>query len=309
MRHILLAFIVNLCLVLPGGAVELDISDFQEAEKPPAEVVDLNLASSLECVPASLLLKGKTKSLLITEGKSQKVVTRCSMLTAAEYFSARELLEGRAQTLKLCGGGTAIGGRFILDGKLLSICRGLLVPSNVEVIQDVSQLPRVELEGELKVNGRYVIVGAKPGHAYVKARWIKLQPGSYFGACSDSAPLRIQVAAVEELQLSGEIESSSELDLKARRIARTSKADKHANKLRTDCAEQAVAVDILSGDVSTVPTSGAYQVKNVIENFLPISDKEAELIEQTGDKDPIDSEMEQKERRSCQKSCEKKTKK
>jgi hypothetical protein len=297
MRQIVLALILNLCLVIPCRAMELDIPDLPTPEKPPAEIIDLNLASSLECVPASILLKGK-KSILLNEGKSQKVVTRRSMLTAAEYFSAKELIDGRAQTLTLCGGGTAIGGRFVLDDKLMSICRGLLVPSNVEVIQDISQLPKVDLEGELKINGRYVIVGAKPGDAYIKARWIKLQPGSYFGACLESAPLRIHVSADEELQISGQIESSSELDLRARRIARNLKPDKSANALRTATVEQSVTVDILSGDVAPVSDPSAYKIKDVIESFLPIGDQEAELIAPAGNEHPVDSEIEQKERKT-----------
>ncbi len=297
MRFALFLMMLFAILVPPtGAAIDMDVPDQPEPKKETNDIVDLNLASSLECVPASLLLKTK-KTVLITEGKSQKIVTRRSMLTAAEYFTVKDLLEGRSQTMALCSKGTALGGTFVLDDRLMKICRGLLVPKNVEVIQDIAQLPKVELEGELKVNGTYLIVGQSSGDAYIKARWIKLQPGSFLGTCSKSAALKLHISADEELEAAGRLESTNELDLQSRRISWRAKPDRHINRLRTAELDQASSVvDVLSGDVAPAPTS-AYQVRDIIETFLPLNDSD-ELIAPAGKEEPVDSMMQQKERKT-----------
>lgn len=300
MRSLLLLLLFIALSVVPSrAAFDVDVPEQQEESKPENEVVDLNLASSLECVPASLIIKSK-KSYLVTEGKSQKIVTRRSMLTAAEYFTVKELIEGRSQPVALCTKGTALSGTFILDKELMKICRSLLVPQGVQVIQDITQLPKVDLEGELKVNGTYLIVGQKNCDAYIKARWIKLQPGSYLGTCSTTtAPVRVHLTGEEELEAAGKLESTEELDLSSKKLSWRPKADKHANRLRTSDLNQTqnTVVDVLSGDVSQAQPSSAYQVRDVIESFLPINDQE-ELIAPHGNDAPVDSTLQQKERKT-----------
>lgn len=298
MRIVLTILLLALFFTPANAAVDIDVPDQPDPGSPPeAEVVDLNLASSLECVPASLVLKSK-KTVLLTEGKSQKIVTKRSMLTAAEYFTIREMIEGRAQTVSLCSKGTATGGTFVLDKDLLKICRGLLVPKGVEVIQDISKLPKVEFEGELKVNGTYLVVGECSGDAYVKAKWIKLQPGSYLGTCSKSASVSIHITAEEELEACGKLASTNELDLSSKRISCRPKQDKHVNRLRTaDPQPGATVVDVLSGDVAPAQPSSTYEVKEIIESFLPLNNQER-LIQPAGDDDPVESTLQQKERKT-----------
>ncbi len=171
----LLAISLQACWAVPELNFEVPDGEQAIAQASPEDIlVDLDPASPIECVPALLLFRGalKSASVCIDEGDYTRTISKNCMLTAAEYFAAREILTGEDQQLTLSEKGTATAGEVYLDPYITQRCRSLSVPAGMTAIQSVPHLPR-----SIKVEGRYFLE-AMSATVRLRANRIHVGPGA-----------------------------------------------------------------------------------------------------------------------------------
>lgn len=207
-------------------------------------------------------------------------------------------MEGRVQSLVICESGIALSGTIVLDSSLEKVCRGLLVPAGIEVTQDTQKTSKVCIDGELRLDGTYLITGATAGQIEIKARWITLQPGSRLCTSNQSAPTKIRLIAKEELVTAGQILANDEVAMSAPRITcRISKSVKACNQLRMIEVDNSVVPDVLSGDVTGPAIArSCYDIEGVAVNLVPMNNEE-QLIDEKDDR-PVQTSLQQSDRKT-----------
>lgn len=179
-----LAIFTLLLTAAPVAALELDFAVPDSAPKKikPARrtaddvFVDLDLSSAREVVPATLAFEAEKfgkPSVTIAEGDNLRTISANCMLTAAEYFAARQLMQHTSQLIALRENGTAAGGTLVVDKYTAEHCRNMYVSRNLLVKQNQSDLVELVIPGELHVAGTY---DAGAG-GLIKAKRLKLYPG------------------------------------------------------------------------------------------------------------------------------------
>lgn len=152
--------------------------------------VDLDLSSAREVVPATLAFEAEKfakPTVTISEGENLRTVSKNCMLTAAEYFAARQLMKDATQKVALRENGTAAGGTVVVDKYTAEHCRNMYVPKHLVARQNLSDLAELVIPGELHVAGVYDIAGGGTGNAsdLIKAKRVKLYPGGSIVASAD----------------------------------------------------------------------------------------------------------------------------
>jgi hypothetical protein len=195
--------IVMLAISPCGAMPEID---FEVPEKQPAivkhdpddVVVDLDMSCPRECVPANMAFQAEKYSrptIRIAEGDDVRSVSKNCMLTASEYFAARQIMRDE-QKLELTSVGTASKGTVYLDKYTAEHCRNLYVPRRVLAIQDAAVVPDVVLAGELHIAGTYQVQGVA-ARSMVKAKRIKLCLDGCIASSGDVKVLSVLAPKIE----------------------------------------------------------------------------------------------------------------
>lgn len=262
------------CIALPDFDVDVSNEPSQRAPKDAEIVVDLDMSCPRQVVPAELAFKAesfKRPTITISEGEDVRTVSKNCMLTASEYFAARQLMQDE-QKLQLRANGTAMRGSVLLDKYTAEHCRNLYVPRQVVAIQDSTHVPTVDFAGELHIAGTYEIIGTA-AHPAVKAKRIKLYPGG--------------IVATTSPQIKGLTFASPKIETAL--IAR-----------ERDRPEQ--IVDIIyakgkSGKKNVDVISGDYKVQKVDVTLVKAND---EFIPTEGSESALEVGLYRQERESCQ---------
>lgn len=247
--------------------VDLVPDDEVASQSAPDDIlVELDPVSPLECVPALLLFKGRAlqaASVSITEGQYTRTVSKNCMLTAGEYFAAKELMATGEQRLALTENGTASSGELYIDPYIAQRCKSLTVPSGMTAVQSGSSMPR-----SIKVSGKYIF-DSMGQQQRVRASRFRLAAGAVVAGKTD--------AGVAVLTLD---DSKKFLVVDTTAVA-------------SKTGDEVVALG------SSVSPACLYQVKKVSRTLVKGAAGE-ELVPSAGQTKPVEATIHTQERMSCQ---------
>jgi len=109
-----------------------------------------------------------------------RTISQHCMLTAAEYFAARQLMQAGSQKLALRENGTAGGGSADLDKYTIEHCRNLYLPRHIRLQHESGSAPKAAITGELHIAGTFQVNGN--GETSVRAKRIRLYPAGVIEA-------------------------------------------------------------------------------------------------------------------------------
>lgn len=203
--------VLSVSLALFGTAsfampdIDFQVPESCASRKQPSEdvVVDIDLSSGKECIPASLAFDAeryKKKLVSVTEGENVRFISRNCMLTAGEYFAAKCNMEGKAPTFDLTSQGTISSGIVTLDKFTVDHCRNLYLPRHLTIKHDVSLIPVLKLEGSLKIDGTYLLVG-KAKTCSIIAKQVQVATCGFLGSPQGQEPIEVRMEAPEGVDL------------------------------------------------------------------------------------------------------------
>lgn len=273
----ILVSLMALLILSAQAAIALPELDFQVPDEQSASqsspddiVVDLDPSSPLECVPALLLFRGdalKFASVSIDEGEFTRTISRNCMLTAGEYFAAKEVLSSGEQKVVLSDRGTLVEGEVYLDPYISQRCRSLTVPAGLVAVQSLPNMPKA-----IKVAGTYVFESLSKS-ASLRANRLRLASGAVI-ACKNGVGFSKLV--VDE----------------TKRFLVVDPAGSELVIASSKCASPAVAHLQPSGDC-------AYQIKKVVRTLVKGENGE-ELVPSNGQSKAVEARINTQERMSCQ---------
>lgn len=208
--------------------------------------VELNLSSGEKnIILGSNLLGDKAETgITLTVGGGTQNFTVGSKVTAAEYASILQVLNGQSQSLKLDGQGRAAGGTMTLqsltNGDNMRVS-ALVIPEAVNVVGNFGNRSDFNLTGNLVNNGSIIALSNKAGAnlASISARNLTngstglissvVDPSAYpqYGQLQSQVDLRLK--ADDVLTNQGSITSSGNLTLSAKVITNESRGRNVAN--------------------------------------------------------------------------------
>lgn len=205
--------------------------------------VELNLASGDKSIILGSNLLGDG-GVTVTVGGGEKTFTAGSKVTAAEYASILQVLNGESQSLKLDGQGRAAGGSMTLqsltNGDRMRVS-ALVIPEAVNVVGNFGNRSDFHLTGNLVNNGSIIALSNNPNANKASISAHNLTNSStglistvvdasafpQYGKLQDSVDLRLR--ADEVLTNQGSITSSGSLTLSARVVNNDSRGNNVAN--------------------------------------------------------------------------------
>ena len=240
--------------------------------------LDLSSAAS-NIVLGQRLFSGDADSVTITVGGEQKTYSAGSKVTAAEYASILQTLNG-GQTLTLDDKGTALGGKLDFEtitsnGDNLKLS-SLVIPEQVLALGNFSKTSEVKLKGDLVNYGSVYALSNREGgtKATISTTNLHNQEGGLISSVpnsslgTDLAPsLDLKLRADDTLSNSGKIESSGDLTLSA-----GNQLINGDSRGRSTSTASAVAANNLIIDAPAVSNNGLLAAQNGNVNFIASTD-------------------------------------
>lgn len=235
--------------------------------------LDLSSAQS-NIVLGQKLFSGDADSVTINVGGEEKTFAAGSKVTAAEYASILQTLNG-GQTLTLDSKGTALGGKLDFEtitsnGDNLKLS-SLVIPEQVLAVGNFSKTSDVKLKGDLVNYGSIYALSNRDGgtKATIATTNLHNQEGGLISSVPNSslggdlAPsLDLKLRADDTLSNSGKIESSGDLTLSA-----GNSLINGDSRGRSTSTASAVAANNLNIDAPAVSNSGLLAAQNGNVNF------------------------------------------
>lgn len=235
--------------------------------------LDLSSAQS-NIVLGQKLFSGDADSVTINVGGEEKTFAAGSKVTAAEYASILQTLNG-GQTLTLDSKGTALGGKLDFEtitsnGDNLKLS-SLVIPEQVLAVGNFSKTSDVKLKGDLVNYGSIYALSNRDGgtKATIATTNLHNQEGGLISSVPNSslgsnlAPLLdLKLRADDTLSNSGKIESSGDLTLSA-----GNSLINGDSRGRSTSTASAVAAKNLNIDAPAVSNSGLLAAQNGNVNF------------------------------------------
>ncbi|MBX3151686.1 hypothetical protein KF728_16140 [Candidatus Obscuribacterales bacterium] len=235
--------------------------------------LDLSSAQN-NIVLGQKLFSGDADSVTITVGGEEKTFTAGSKVTAAEYASILQTLNG-GQTLTLDSKGTALGGKLDFEtitsnGDNLKLS-SLVIPEQVLAVGNFSKTSDVKLKGDLVNYGSIYALSNRDGgtKATIATTNLHNQEGGLISSVPNSSlgtdlaqTLDLKLRADDTLSNAGKIESSGDLTLSAGNVVVNGDS-----RGRSSSTASAVAANNLVIDAPVVSNSGLLAAQNGNVNF------------------------------------------
>ncbi len=193
----------------------------QSAQFASNKAMSFDLSSANTNVVLSNQLMKAGSVITIFEGGNNKSFAAGSRVTAAEYFSIKQVLNTGAQQLVLDNSGRAVGGTISLDnltargGSLRA--NELVIASGVTAIDDVSKNGAFKVTGSLVNYGSINLVSSATGGAtaLVSAKNINNESGGVISSLfsQSNSPINLILNSAMDFANSGSISSSGALTI------------------------------------------------------------------------------------------------